>query len=205
MSRANVGADAPAPMVTWPEMHGWQSAGMHDAVFRAISANGVTVYVRAEDGSGPLLRLLEADPAVPAPRLLDRRAGWLLLEALPGAPLHDPRWLARPADAAPIISEALQCLARSGITHGDMCLPNILGDLETGELSGIVDWHYAGQFDREIDFASAIWSCGYNGYPPDVPDAVLRSLGWPRRDAAEVERLGRLWIELAGPPDTAGR
>ena len=117
-----------------------------------------------------------------------------------GAPLNDDRWLARPADAVPVIGEALQRLARGGVTHGDMCLPNILGDLETGDLSGIVDWHYAAQYDREIDVASAIWSCEYNGYAPDVPVAVLQLLGWPRQDAAEVERLSKVWIEVAGPP-----
>jgi aminoglycoside phosphotransferase len=81
-----------------------------------------------------------------------------------------------------------------------MCLPNILGDLETGELSGIVDWQDGGRFDPEIDVASAIWSCEYNGYTPDVPAAVLELLGWPRQDSAEVERLSKVWIELAGPP-----
>jgi phosphotransferase family enzyme len=200
MSQEKDAAGASPPSATWPEFRGWRPAGVNHPVFRATSTNASSVYVRADDGSGPLLRRLEREPDVPAPRLLDRRAGWLLLEALPGAPLNDDRWLARPADAVPIINEALRCLARSGITHGDMCLPNILGDVETGELSGIVDWHYAGQFDREIDVASAIWSCEYNGYPPDVPVAVLESLGWPRQDSAEVERLGKVWIELAGPP-----
>ena len=200
MSQERDAAEAAAPSATWPELRGWQPAGVNHPVFRAISTKGSSVYVRADDGSGPLLRRLEREPDVPAPRLLDQRAGWLLLEALPGVPLNDDCWLARPADAASIINEALGRLARSGVTHGDMCLPNILGDLETGELSGIVDWQDGGRFDPEIDVASAIWSCEYNGYTPDVPAAVLELPGWPRQDSAEVERLSKVWIELAGPP-----
>jgi aminoglycoside phosphotransferase len=148
-----------------------------------------------------LLRRLAHESDVPAPRLLDHRDGWLLLEALPGVPLHDGRWLDRPEDAVRVIAEALLCLDRNDVRHGDMCVPNILGDLATSSLSGIVDWRYAGRFDREVDVASAIWSCGYNGYRGDVPAAVLGAIGWPRADAVEVERLSRVWIDLAGPAD----
>jgi hypothetical protein len=84
-----------------------------------------------------------------------------------------------------------------------MCVPNILGDLATSRLSGIVDWRYAGQFGREIDVASAIWSCGYNGYRADVPVAVLGAIGWPQANAVEVEQLSRVWTDLAGPADDA--
>jgi aminoglycoside phosphotransferase len=173
---------------------------MHDAVYRGIRDES-TVYVRPDDGSAPLLQRLARETDVPAPRLLDQRAGWLVLGALPGIPLHDPRWRAWPQNAVAIIAEALRALARFEITHGDMCLPNILGDLATGALSGIVDWGDGGRFDRLIDVASAIWSCEYNGYSPDVPVAVLQALGWPRADAIEVNRLSRIWIGLAGPAD----
>jgi len=100
MSQERDAAEAAAPSATWPELRGWQPAGVNHPVFRAISTKGSSVYVRADDGSGPLLRRLEREPDVPAPRLLDQRAGWLLLEALPGVPLNDDCWLARPADAA---------------------------------------------------------------------------------------------------------
>ncbi|HEY7152244.1 MAG TPA: phosphotransferase [Solirubrobacterales bacterium] len=188
------------PRAIWPELRDWTPSGMHDAVFRAADASGEHVYVRADDGSAPVLRRLADEPDLPAPRLLDERDGWLLLSELPGAPLHDRRWLARPEDAIEIISAALRALGRNGISHGDMCLPNILGDLVSGELSGMVDWRYANRFDPEIDVASAIWSCGYNGYASEVPREVLRSLGWPRADAGEVERLSGIWLDLAGPP-----
>jgi aminoglycoside phosphotransferase len=164
---------------------------MHDPVFRATIASGIPAYVRVDDGSAPLLRRLARASDLPAPRLLDHRDGWLLLEALPRVPLHDERWLARPAEAVQIIAEGLRCLDRNDVRHGDVCVPNMLGDLATSMLSGIVDWHYAGRFDREVDVASAIWSCGYNGYRGDVPLAVLEAIGWPRADAGEVERLGR--------------
>jgi aminoglycoside phosphotransferase len=193
------------PRAVWPELRDWTPSGMHDAVFRAVDASGDHVYVRADDGSAPLLRRLADESGVPAPRVLDQRGGWLLLEELPGLPLHDSRWLARPQGAVDVISEALRALGRSDLRHGDMCLPNILGDLSSGELSGVVDWRYANRFDREIDVASAIWSCGYDGYAGEVPLAVLRSIGWPRADVAEVERLSRVWMDLAGPPTDRGR
>ena len=45
-------------------------------------------------------------------------------------------------------------------THGDYCLPNII--IEERELSGVLDWDYAGLADPYADFASCVWSMGYN-------------------------------------------
>ena len=45
-------------------------------------------------------------------------------------------------------------------THGDYCLPNII--IEDRELSGVIDWDYAGLADSYADFASCVWSMGYN-------------------------------------------
>jgi aminoglycoside phosphotransferase len=174
---------------------------MHDAVFRATTERGEQVYLREDDGSAELLRRLGSEPDLPAPCVLDHRDGWLLLESLPGAPLNDDRWLARPDDAAPIIVDALLRLERHGVRHGDMCVPNILGDLATGALSGLVDWRYAGRYDRKIDVASAVWSCGYNGYPAEFAIAVLRGLNWPRADGTEVQRLSRKWTDLVESGD----
>ncbi len=193
-------AEGPPPRELFAELRDWQRAGVADPVFRASDPSTGTVYVRADDGSAETLERLESEPGVPAPRLLEVRSGWLLLEALPGAPMNDDSWLARPREAAPIVADALLRLAASDLTHGDMCLPNILGDPSTGRLSGLVDWGDAGRFDRSIDVASAVWSCGYNGYPAETALAVLALIGWPRTDAAEVERLERLWSDLAGPP-----
>lgn len=192
---------AQPPRDAFPDLGNWREAGLHDAVFRATTATGGAVYVRADDGSAPTLRRLAIQAEVPSPRVLGERGGWLVLEALPGVPLHDERWLERPEAAVPIIADALQRLARNDVRHGDVCLPNILGDLETRELSGIVDWGDAGRFDQIIDVASAIWSCEYNGYPSGVPVAVLEAMDWPRADSTEVERLSRIWMDLAGPPD----
>jgi hypothetical protein len=65
MSQEKAGPEARAPEATWPELRSWQPTGMHDAVFHAISGTGESVYVRADDGSGPLLRQLERDPTYP--------------------------------------------------------------------------------------------------------------------------------------------
>ena len=44
--------------------------------------------------------------------------------------------------------------------HGDYCLPNII--VEERKLSGVIDWDYAGLADPYTDFASCVWSMGYN-------------------------------------------
>lgn len=45
-------------------------------------------------------------------------------------------------------------------THGDYCLPNII--VKDSELSGIIDWDYAGLADSYTDFASCVRSIRYN-------------------------------------------
>ena len=182
----------------WPELTDWHPTGMAESVHRVRTADGCEAYVRPDDGSLKLLQRLTRTN-IPAPRVLAVRQGWFMLSALPGTPLHNSVWLARPADAAAIAADALRRLDNAGVRHGDMCLPNILGDPLTGQLSGIVDWRYAGLSGREIDVASTVWSCAYNGYPPSVALAILADCGWPRADAAEVARLSRVWIAHAGP------
>jgi len=190
------------PRALWPTLSEWEPMGMHEPVHRVRTRAGATAYVRPDDGSGPLLRQMALTSTVRAPEVLDARAGWLLLSALPGVPLHHVSvWRHHPTDMARIVTEALRSLECAGVTHGDMCLPNILGDPRTGQLTGIVDWRYAGRFTREIDVASAVWSCGFNGYTEDVAVAVLHGCGWPRADGLEVARLSRIWLELSGPSD----
>jgi aminoglycoside phosphotransferase len=173
---------------------------MAESVHRVRMIDGSEAYVRPDDGSVDLLRRL-AHTAIPVSTVVSTRAGWLLLSSLPGVPLHHPTWLSRPADTAVIAADALRRLEAANVRHGDMCLPNILGDPGTGQLSGIVDWRYAGLSDREIDIASTVWSCGHNGHAASVAPAILTELGWPRTDAAEVERLSRVWIAHAGPAE----
>jgi aminoglycoside phosphotransferase len=135
---------------------------------------------------------------VPAPFVLDARDAWLLLSALPGIPLHDGTvWRDRPNQVAHIIATALLALERAGVTHGDLCLPNILGDSDDGRLTGIVDWRFAGRYGPEIDVAAAVWSCGFNGYADEVAMAVLRGCHWPRADLSEVEALRKEWLDLS--------
>lgn len=174
---------------------------MNEAVFRVRTVTGDEAYVRPDDGSAPLLRRLAVSGEVPVPHVLEETGGWLLLSALRGVPLHEDPWLDRPAEAASIAADALRRLAAMGITHGDMCLPNILGDPETARLSGILDWRYAGRYDRQIDVASAVWSCAFNGYDRDMAVSILRRCGWPRADAREVERLSAVWRTLVEEED----
>lgn len=194
-------AAATDPHSVWPEVADWHPVGMHEPVYRVRTASGVVAYVRPDDGSSALLRRLADAHSLPSPRVLDAQRGWLLLSALPGVPLHDDLWLRRPVEAAAIATDALCRLEAAGIRHGDMCLPNILGDPETARLSGIVDWRYADRYDREIDVASAVWSCGFNGYGPEVATAILTGCGWRRTDAAEVDRLREVWTALCALPD----
>jgi aminoglycoside phosphotransferase len=188
------------PRLLWPDLFEWQAVGMEESVFRAVNEEGTRVYVRPDDGSGPLLERLAGEGVAPVPRVLDTREGWLRLSALPGVPVHDLMWYSRPMDVAAIAAEALSLLQEAGVTHGDLCLPNILGDPDTGDLSGIVDWRYAGRYTREIDVAATVWSCEFNGYEDGVALAVLRDCGWSRVDEEELMRLRRLWLSLSAGP-----
>jgi aminoglycoside phosphotransferase len=195
---------APDPQQLWDDLAGWHDVGSNEPVFRVLTDTGNTAYVRPDDGSADLLNRLTAGGRIPVPRVLRQSDEWLLLGALPGEPLHNPVWINRPSDAAAVTADALVRLEAAGVTHGDMCLPNILGDPATGELSGIIDWRYAGRYDREIDVASAIWSCGFNGYDPAMAVSALRGCGWPRTDEREVARLSAVWTALVDEEEAAG-
>jgi phosphotransferase family enzyme len=176
--------ELPDPRLLWPDLAGWDLVRMAETVFHVSGADGGDAYVRADDGSVPLLRRLSAGGLVPAP----------------GVPLHQAAvWRERPADVARIVAAALRSLEQAEVTHGDVCLPNLLGDPLTGELTGIVDWRYAGRFGQEMDVASAVWSCEFNGYEDEVALEVLRRCGWPRVDAEELARLRIAWLKLTLP------
>ncbi len=126
------------PRTLWPGLTDWTSTGWKEGVLRARDATGDVVYVRPNDGSAPLLRALSKRSEIPVPTVIDDRDGWLLLAALPGVPMEDASWAERPNAAIAVVVTALQALATADVTHGDLCLPNILGDPETGQLTGIV-------------------------------------------------------------------
>ncbi len=175
---------------------------MQEPVYRVRTADGTGAYVRPDDGSGLLLRQLYAGSEVPVPGVIEARDGWLLLTALPGVPLSDPVWRVDPPLPVSIAAEALRRLEAAEVTHGDLCLPNILGDPRTRRLTGIVDWRYAGRYAHEMDVASTVWSFRYNGYPVDIAVAFLGAVGWHRIAPSEVARLGALWKAL---DDRSGR
>ncbi|WP_395140220.1 phosphotransferase [Armatimonas sp.] len=64
--------------------------------------------------------------------------------------------------------------------HGDACLPNFM--VETGTITGVVDWGDGGWADPRYDLATALWSLrrNSNGDPktPRYQDAFLSSYGW---------------------------
>lgn len=134
------------PRALWPDLSGWEPVGMAEPVYCVRTVARFSAYVRPDDGSAPLFRHMGLTNTVPAPEVLDARAGWLVLSALPGVPLHHASvWRQRPGDMARIVAEGLRSLERAGVTHGDMCLPNILGDPSavqlTAERSGEISLH----------------------------------------------------------------
>jgi aminoglycoside phosphotransferase len=189
------------PRQLWPELTNWEAVGMVEAVYRVRTPLGEMAYVRPDDGSAPVLSRECMRAHLPVPRVLEVREGWMLLSALPGVPLHEEVWRSRPDDVVRISASALEALRRAGVTHGDMSLPNILGDPGTAELTGIVDWRYAERFGPEVDVAAVTWSLRYNGYPDDVALALLRVVGWRDTDQTELGRLRRIWKELGEPSE----
>jgi aminoglycoside phosphotransferase len=110
--------------------------------------------------------------------------------------MEDGSWAEQPDAAIAVVVTALQALLAADITHGDLCLPNILGDPETGQLTGIVDWTHANKFAREVDLGAVTWSWELDH--PSLHSAgeieILRRIGWPKCDAEEVDRLTDFWL-----------
>jgi aminoglycoside phosphotransferase len=184
------------PQTLWPQFTGWTSTGWKEGVLRARDQAGATVYVRPDDGSAPLLRSLAMTMDVPVPSITDSKDGWLVLAALPGIAMEDASWAQRPDAAIAIVVSALQVLWAADVTHGDLCLPNILGDPDTGQLTGIIDWTHANRFSREVDLGAVTWSweLDHPSLHPSGEIEVLQGIGWPRCDADEVDRLTAFWL-----------
>ena len=70
-------------------------------------------------------------------------------------------------------------------THGDYCLPNIL--MHDGQLSGIIDWGYAGIGDRYRDFVEVYYTIrrnlGTEWVPVFFEEYGLRELDWDKLTA----------------------
>ncbi len=184
------------PRTLWPDLTDWTSTRWKEGVLRARDATGDLVYVRPDDGSAPLLRALSKRSEIPVPTVIDDRDGWLLLAALPGVPMEDASWAERPDAAIAVVVTALQALAAADVTHGDLCLPNIPGDPETGQLTGIVDWTYANKFAREVDLGAVTWSWGLD-HPrlhPAGEIEILKAINWSKCDAEEVDRFTAFWL-----------
>lgn len=184
------------PRFLWPEFSDWTSTGWKEGVFRVRTATGVLAYVRPDDGSAALLQSLGTTSDVPVPSVIDNKDGWLVLAALPGVPMDAASWVEQPDAAITIVVDALNALSAADVTHGDLCLPNILGAPETGRLTGIVDWRYANKFAREVDVGAVTWSweLDHPSLHPSGEIEILRGIGWSKCDAEEVDRLTAFWL-----------
>jgi aminoglycoside phosphotransferase len=69
------------------------------------------------------------------------------------------------------------------VCHGDACLPNVLVDPKTFEVTGMIDVGRLGVADRHLDLALAVRSVSDTSlnpaYGPGVVDAVLAAYGRP--------------------------
>lgn len=131
---------------------------------------------------------------LPVPTPIVVRDGRLLLSALPGVPAADPAWRTQPERLTQVLAAAWSTLQRAGVSHGDLTLPNVLGDPSTGELTGIVDWGDGTTTARpEPDLACLVWSLRHNRYGVHVGLRLLSSVGWPDATHLELVRLAGLY------------
>jgi aminoglycoside phosphotransferase len=184
------------PRTLWPDLTGWASTGWREGVIRALDATGAVVYARPDDGSVPLMASLRTTSDIPVPSVIDEKDGWLLLAALPGVPLEDASWAEKPQALIAVVVDCLRALSAADVTHGDLCLPNILGDREAAQLTGVVDWTYANKYSREVDLGAVTWSweLDHPSLHPSGEIEVLRRIGWSICDAEEVDRLTAYWL-----------
>ena len=160
---------------------------------RVSLRDGALAYMRPDDNTAPLLTRLDA-AGLPVPVPIAVRAGQLLLTALPGVPIADPVWRAHPQRLVQVLATTWRALQDAGVSHGDLTLPNVLGDPDTGALTGIVDWGDGSTVDRpELDLACLAWSLSHNGYGTDVGRSLLAAVGWPHPHAPELARLTSLY------------
>ncbi|GAA1529995.1 phosphotransferase [Kribbella lupini] len=144
-----------------------------------VGCSGATV-VRLERGTETLYYKAGPDAADEAdrvawlsatgfgcPQLLDRGNDWMLTSALPGRDASQP-W---PAAERPAVLRAVaECLrqlhsltdcpfaspfpgAKTIVTHGDYCMPNVLVDPETLRFTGVLDLSRLGLGDPYVDVA----------------------------------------------------
>jgi aminoglycoside phosphotransferase len=187
----------PDPQTIWPDLTDWTSTGWKDDGSVPFLRDG---RLRVRPPREGMLRARDATLStrseIPVPTVIDERDGWLLLAALPGVPLDDASWVERPDAAVDVVVTALQALATAAITQGNLCLPNILGDPETGQLTGIVDWTHANRFSREVDLGAVTWSweLDHPSLHPSGEIEILKGIGWSKCDAEEVDRLTAFWL-----------
>ncbi len=89
------------------------------------------------------------------------------------------------AASGPVDVAALRDTAPAGedivVTHGDLCVPNVLFDPQTARVTGIVDVGRLGRADRYVDLAIATRSIGDVGlnpqYGPRAAERFLRRYG----------------------------
>lgn len=80
------------------------------------------------------------------------------------------------------------------VTHGDLCLPNVLFDQETAEVTGVIDVASAGRADRYVDLAIATRSISDHWLNPqygvECAERFLRRYGVePDREKISFYRL----------------
>jgi len=178
----------------WPQVHHWALAPFANAeVYQVTLTDGTTAYLRPDDGSALLLPELIAR-GVLTPSALAKRDGWLLLSEVAGTPASDAKWRVHPDSLTRLLAAAWQALQSAEVSHGDLTLPNVLGDLATGTLTGIVDWGDGALAPRpQVDMTCLAWSLAYNHYEPIVGLALLRMVGWSPADESELARLRALY------------
>jgi aminoglycoside phosphotransferase len=93
-------------------------------------------------------------------QLLAKLERLIRLDLVSAEALEDAGWQGSPQAFLDHMRRTRPQPEESVLTHGDYCLPNIL--VKEGQVTGIVDWGYAGMGDRHRDFAAVAMSIGWN-------------------------------------------
>jgi aminoglycoside phosphotransferase len=175
-------------------------------VWRLEGQSGVVFVKRARELEDERDRTVWMAGRLPVPEVLGLFHAfgddWLLTQAVPGVPLHDPSIGWEPSTVARRLGEILRDIhavdasgcpfGRPGmghvLIHGDYCLPNVL--VEDGRLSGLIDLGGAGLGDPQDDLAAGVWTLQYN-YGPGHAREFLDAYRWPPMSDKSIERLRR--------------
>lgn len=149
---------------------------------------------------------------LPVPPLLEVGDGLIRIGLVPGVPGQE-LLLERPEAVLHSVGRMAARLQRvcPSMVHGDFGPQNMLFDLDSAEVTGVLDWELAHRGDPVDDLAWAEWIVRFHHADltwalPSLFDGYGRRPPWPQRQAAMLAKCDWAldFVHRWRPPDASG-